>query len=95
MVKDPSLFSSLDYALENNIFATKKFALNITRHDDVSCQHVQIVGRFHVPSLSTNLSTVFQLTQTGKIVEFWLNKFFIKNLKDRLIIADGLLDPKD
>ena len=48
-----------------------------------------------MPSLSANMLSVSQLTQTRNIVELWPNLFFIKNLKDRLIIADGIHDPKD
>ena len=48
-----------------------------------------------MPSLSADLLCISQLTRADKIVEFWPNQFFIKNLNDRSIIADGLLDPKD
>ena len=69
--------------------------LNIVDHGDIACRCGRILDVFHVPSLSTNLFLVSQLTQTGKIVEFCPDLFFIKNLKDRLIIAGRPLDPKD
>ena len=50
---------------------------------------------FHVIRLSKNMLFVSQLIEIGKIVEFYLDRCFIKNLKDRSIIANGLLDPKD
>ena len=56
---------------------------------------VRIVREFDVPCLSMNLLSVSQLTQTGKIVEFQTNRLFMKNLKDKFIVVDGLLDPID
>lgn len=51
---------------------------------------------YHVPSLSANLFLVSLLTQIGNIVEFWLDQFFIKDLKnDTVIFVDGFLDSKD
>ena len=51
---------------------------------------------YHVPSLSTNLLLVSRLTQIDKIVEFWLDQLFVKDMKnDRLIVTEGLIDSKD
>ena len=50
---------------------------------------------YHVPSLSANMLSIFQLTQIGKIMEFWMDKFLIKDLKnDRSIGIEGFLDPR-
>ena len=95
MVKDTSLFSSLDSAHEKNFFVADDFALDIAGHGNIICRHDWIVDMFHVPSLSANMLFVSQLTQVRKIVELWHDRIFIKNLKGRSIIADGLLNPKD
>ena len=51
---------------------------------------------YHVPSLSANLLSVYQLTQTSKVVKYWSNRFFFKDMKnDRLIFIEGFLDSKD
>ena len=71
MAKDRSLLSSFDNVVERNIFVGYDFALNIADHGDINRQRGQIVDVFHVPSLSANLLSVSQLTQIGKIVEFW------------------------
>jgi hypothetical protein len=39
--------------------------------------------------------SVSQLTQTGKIVEFWPDQFFVRDLKKGWSIFGGFLDPKD
>lgn len=95
MDKDASLFSSLDLALENNIYVDDDSVLNIIGHGDVSCQWGQIIDVFHVPYLRENLLLASQLTETGNIVELWIDWFFIKNMKDKFIISDRLLDPTD
>lgn len=95
MAKYPPMFSSLESTLENDIFVANDFALDITSHGDVTYWHGHIIDVFYVPSLSASLLSVSQLTKTRKIVKFQPDRFFIKNLKDRLIIADGILDPKD
>jgi len=54
-----------------------------------------VVDVFHVPNLSANLLSVSQLTHTGKIVEYWPNQLFVKDVKnDRLIIVEGFLNSK-
>ena len=70
MAKDGSMFSSFENVIENKIFATYDFALNITGYDDIACRRGQIVDVFHVPILSDNLFSVYQLTQNGNIFEF-------------------------
>lgn len=96
MAKDASLFSSFDTTTAKNIYVEDDFALDTIGHGDVSCRHGQIIDMFHVPSLSANLLSISQLAQTSKIVEFWPNCFFIKDIKkDRSIIVEGVLYPKD
>ena len=62
MEKDVSSFSSLSGALEKNIYAPDDYTLIIVGTGDVECQHGQISNVYHVPSLSTNLFSVAQLT---------------------------------
>lgn len=96
MAKYVSLFSSFDTTKKMKIFMVDNFALDIVGHGDVACWHGQILNMFHVHSLSENLLYVSKLTHIGKIVEFWLDRLFIKDLNnDRFIIREGLLDPKD
>ena len=95
MDKDPSLFSSLDFALEKKIFLVNNFAHDIVRYGIVICRHGCIFNVFHVPSLNENIFSVSQLIRTKNIIEFWPDQLFIKNLKDRSIIIDGTVDPKD
>lgn len=68
MMKDASLFSSLDMDIEKNIYVVDDFTLDITGNSEIPCRHGQIVDMYHVPGLTVNLLSVFQLTQTGKIV---------------------------
>ena len=62
MSKDPSLFSSLDSALEKKILVVDEFALDIISHGDVTYQHGWVIDVFHVPSLSGNLLSISQVT---------------------------------
>lgn len=87
------MFTSLDFALENKTYVVDDLGLYIIGHGNVAFQWGWIVDVFHVPCLSVNLLSVSQLTQTGKIVELCPNNFFIKNLKDKMIVFDGILDP--
>jgi hypothetical protein len=51
---------------------------------------------YHVPNLSANLLLVSQLTQTGKKVEFWRDKFILKDTNnDFEVVAVCILDRKD
>ena len=96
MAKDASLFSSLDKDDEYNIPLTDDFALDIVRHGDVPCQHGKSLNVYHVPSLSTNILLVSQLTHTRKIIEFWLNWFLVKYLKkDHSVSTKGILDSNE
>jgi hypothetical protein len=78
------------------IYVVDDFTLDIVGHGDVPCRHGKIVDIYHVPNLSENLLLVSQLTQTSNIVEFWPDRFFVKDLKnDRSIVTEGFLDSKD
>ena len=95
MVKDVSLFSSLSGAPKQNNYVADDYSLKVTRNKDVECQHGRISNIYDVPSLSVNLMSVAQLTQTGKNVEFWSNHFIIKDMRHGGVsIATGYLDPK-
>jgi hypothetical protein len=49
-----------------------------------------------VPNLSANLLSITQLIQIGKIVEIWPDWFYVHDFKKgKLIVAGGILDPKD
>lgn len=96
MDKDAFLFSSLDMAIEKNIYGDNYFSLEITRHGNTPYQVGWIINLYLVPSLNANLLSVSQLTQSGKFVKFWSRWFFIKDQKnDRSIIIYGFLDSRD
>ena len=82
MAKDASLLSSLDMATEKKIYVDDDFALDIIAHGEILCRHGWIIDVYHVPSLSANILSISQLTQTSKIVEFQPDHFFVKDLKD-------------
>ena len=81
MSKDVSLFSSLSGVHEEKIYVVDDYTLSVTGSGDVECQHGQISNVYHVPSLSANLLSVSQLTNTNNIVEFWSNIFIVKDLR--------------
>lgn len=62
MTKDPSLFSSMEFAIENKNFVVDDFTLNIDSHGDAFYRCGQIVYVFHVPNISANMLPVSQLT---------------------------------
>lgn len=70
MIRNDSLFSSLDKDIENKIYVDYDFSLDITGHGDIPCWHGRIVNVYHVPRLGENLLLVSQLTQIGNIIEF-------------------------
>jgi hypothetical protein len=95
MDKNASLFTRLN-KFESKIYFANDFSLDVVGQGDVSCQHEKIVDIYHVPNLNANLLFVSQLTQTGEIVEFWLDRFYVSDLnKGKLIVVGGLLDPMD
>jgi hypothetical protein len=44
---------------------------------------------YHVPNISANLFYISQLTQTCKNVEFWLDRFYVHDLKKGKSISIG------
>jgi hypothetical protein len=96
MAKDATLFTRLNKAKESKIYVVDDFSLDVVGQGDVACRHGKIVDVYHVPNLSANLLFVSQLTQTGKIVEFWPDRFYVCDLKKgKSIVVDGILDPMD
>jgi hypothetical protein len=97
MDKDASLFTWLYEAKERKIYVVDDFAMDVVGQGDVACQHGIIVGIYHVPNVNANtLLCVAQLTQTGKIVEFWPDQFYIHDLKKgNSIVVGGILNLMD
>jgi hypothetical protein len=81
MVKYATLFTILNKAEESKIYVVDDFSLDVVGQGDVACRHGKIVNVYHVPNISSNLLYVAQLTQTGKIVEFWTDWFYVRDLK--------------
>ena len=72
------------------------YSLDIIGRGDIPCQHGRVVDVYHVPSLNVNLLLVSKLTQTSKIVEFYPNPFFVKDINnENSIVAKGSLNLKD
>jgi hypothetical protein len=93
MDKDASLFMRLNKAKESKIYVVDDFSLDVVGQGDVSCRHGKIVDVYHVPNLSANLLFVAQLTQTGNIVEFWSDQFYVRDLKKgKSIVIGRILD---
>jgi hypothetical protein len=59
MVKDASLFTSLDKDVEKNIYVSDDFSLDIVGHGDVPCQHVRIFDIYHVSNINETLLSVY------------------------------------
>ena len=95
MAKDGSLFSLFDNAIKN--ISLWKMILNL-----ISPIMVMLLV-YMVRSFMCFMCLVYmliywsisQLTHIAKIVEVSPDRFSINYLKDRLIIVDGHLDPKD
>jgi hypothetical protein len=95
-MKDASLFSSLDTNTKKKIYVVGYFFLDITRHDGIPCQHGFIISVYLVPYLNATTLLVSQLTKTSNTVEFWLDRFFVKDIKnDRSIVIKKFLNSKD
>lgn len=95
MAKDDSLFSSFNEATKQNIYVADDYALYIVGEDDILCQHRKFSNTYHFPSLSEKNLSVSQLTQTSKIVEFWPNRFVVKNMNNEgLNFTKGFLNSK-
>jgi len=90
MEKDASLFMSLDKSIEWKTYVADDFSLNIASHGDVIRRHGKIDDVYHVPILSANFLLVFQLIETGNILEFWQDRFLIKAMKKyKSILTEG------
>jgi hypothetical protein len=96
MDKDASLFTYLDKYVEQKNYVVNYFSLNIVGCGDVPCRHEKIVNVYHALNLSENLLSDSQWKKKGKIVEFRLYFFFVRDLKNgQCIFARGFLNPKD
>lgn len=62
MVKNASLFTSLNSSLENKIYVVDDFGLDIIGPGNVASRWSQIVDVFHGPYLSVNLLSISQFT---------------------------------
>jgi hypothetical protein len=96
MDKDSSFLMWLDEAKERKIHIADDFALDVVGQGVVTYQHGKIVDIYHVPKLNANLFFISQLTQIGKIIEFWPYRFYVCDLKKgKSIFVGGILDLKN
>jgi hypothetical protein len=96
MTKYATLFMRLNKVEESRIYVVDDFALDVVGQGDLAYRHGKISDVYHVPNLSANMFSISQLTQTGKIVEFWPDRFYVWDLKKgKSIVIDGVLDPTD
>ena len=95
MENDTYFFSSLSGAYEDNIYATNDYIITIASNNYFEFHHGHISDVYHIPILSANLLSVAQLMNSKKTVEFWLDRFIVKDLSlCEEIVALGILDPK-
>jgi hypothetical protein len=66
----------------------------ITREGRVELANCSFENVLHVPKLSINLLLVYQITQTGKKVEFTSNSISVLDMHDNSIISIGEIDHK-
>ena len=96
MAKYAFLFTRLNKAKENKIYVADVFSLDVVGQGDVDCRHGKIANVYHVPDIGANILFVAQLKQTCNIVEFWLDQFYVHDLKKgKLIFTSRLLDLMD
>jgi hypothetical protein len=92
MEKYVTLFTRLNKFNESIIYVIDDFSLDVVGQGVVSCRHGKIVNIYHVPNISSNLLSIAQLTQTGNIMDFCTDQFYVKDLKKgKYIFLDGIL----
>jgi hypothetical protein len=95
MAKYASIFSSPSKDIENKIFVVDYYALTIFCCGKIECQNCVIIDVYHVPIMSAILFYIPQLTQNGKMLEFWSDQFVVKDMHNKfVVVAKGILDLK-
>eukprot|EP00253_Pinus_taeda_P023024 PITA_23024 len=89
------MFSSLNDCHTKNIYVGDDRSFNVVGTGTVHLDNGQFNDVLCVPTLSSNLLSVYQITHSGegKIVEFSLHDVVIKDLRDpKQILATGIAD---
>lgn len=95
MAKDASLFSLMNETKEENIVVANDYTLSIVGTSSVDCESDMIIKICDVPPLSSYLWYVPQIAQIGKKVEFWPNRFVMKDINNNIFnVAMGNSWPK-
>eukprot|EP00253_Pinus_taeda_P021452 PITA_21452 len=95
MAKNKAMFSSLHDCNTKNIYVGDDRSLNVLGTGTVHLDNGQFNDVLCVPTLSSNLLSVYQITHSGegKIVEFSPHDVVIKDLRDpKQILATGIAD---
>jgi hypothetical protein len=97
MDKDVSLFSSLNNDTKEYFFVAYSYAVIVVGCGRMEFHNVVIFYVYHVPSLSSNLFSVPQLTQARKKVKFWPNRFVVNDINNEFVVVflEGIIDPKE
>ena len=95
MAKNKAMFSSLHDCNTKNIYVGDDRSLNVVGTGTVHLDNGQFNDVLCVPTLSSNLLSVYHITHSGegKIVEFSPHDVVIKDLRDpKQILATGIAD---
>jgi hypothetical protein len=94
MAAKEEVFSSLSPCSRPPNLMGDDIPVAVAREGRVELHNGSFENVLHVPNLSMNLLSVYQITQKGKKVEFTLDLVFVVNMQDNSIIAIGEVDHK-
>lgn len=87
------LYFCFNEAKEQTIFVVDGYALTVASNGSVNCENRMIndVHHMYTVQLSANLLFVPKITQIGKEIEFWPNKFTMKDINNNFVLLHVLL----
>jgi hypothetical protein len=89
MTTTKDVFSYLTASTGPPILMGDDTPVEVTRQGRVELQHGSFDNVFHVPKLSMNLLSIYQITQLGKSVEFTTDYVTIYDMHDNSKIIVG------
>jgi hypothetical protein len=94
MVAKEEVFTSLSSCSRPCIPMGDDTLLEIEREGRVELPNGSFENVLHVPNLSINIFSVYQITQIGKKVEFTRDLVYVLDMHDNSIISIGEVDHK-
>ena len=94
MASKEEVFTSLSSCSRPPILMGDDTPVTISRERRVELPNGSFENVLHVPNLSINFLSVYQITQTGKRVEFTSDSVSVLDMHDNYIIAVGEVDHK-